>query len=360
MEQIIVQTTSEQYPVYIGKDAINRLPDFLNSAGYGKSKLLIITDKKVASLHLETVKMLLQNEGFSVIDFVVPEGEFAKTFEVFYQSHTYALEAGLNRKSLILALGGGAVGDLAGFVAATFMRGVPFIQIPTTLLAHDSAVGGKVAINHPLGKNMIGAFHQPIAVFYDLAFLHTLPLSELRSGFAEVIKHGLIQDQTFFKWLTENISGLDELIDEQLSYMILKGVGIKAAIVKEDEKESGIRAFLNLGHTLGHAIESEMGYGKISHGEGVIIGTIFALKLSMKELDLRFDLPGLIKWLDSLGYRTSVPAELNSEKLIAVMKKDKKTVTSKIRFVLLEQIGIPKLVELSDKTIHDVLVTMYS
>ncbi|PLS16346.1 3-dehydroquinate synthase [Bacillus sp. M6-12] len=360
MESIIVQTSSEQYPVYIGKDAIKGLPDFLKSEGFDKRKLLILTDEKVAALHLKSVKELLKNNGLIVNEYIVPEGEFAKTFEVFYQCHTYALEAGLNRNSLILALGGGAVGDLAGFVAATFMRGVPFIQLPTTLLAHDSAVGGKVAINHPLGKNMIGAFHQPKAVFYDLAFLHTLPLSELRSGFAEVIKHGLIQDETFYNWLQDNISGLEKLTDGQLSYMIQKGVGIKAAIVKEDEKESGIRAFLNLGHTLGHAIESEMGYGKISHGEGVIIGLLFALKLSIQELGFRFDLAKLIDWLESLGYRTSVPAELEPEKLITIMKKDKKTVTSKVKFVLLEQIGFPKLVELSDDIIKDLLVTMYS
>ena len=196
-----------------------------------------------------------------------------------------ALDFKLDRHSLILALGGGAVGDLSGFVAATFMRGIPFIQIPTTILAHDSAVGGKVAINHPAGKNMIGAFYQPEAVVYDIDFLKSLPEHEIRSGFAEVIKHGLIQDPSFYHWLKENILSIDMMIsDENLIHFLSRGVEIKSAIVEEDEKETGIRAYLNFGHTLGHAIEAELGYGKLTHGEAVVIGMLYALQLSEKYL----------------------------------------------------------------------------
>src|SRR5690606_22285980 len=210
---------------------------------------------------------------------------------------TFALEQKLDRKSVILAFGGGAVGDLSGFVAASFMRGIPFIQIPTTILAHDSAVGGKVAINHPLGKNMIGAFYQPEAVFYDLDFLHSLPLHERRSGFAEVIKHSLISDEDFYVWLRENVHDLDQLRNEEMLYFLKKGIRIKEQIVSQDEKESGIRAFLNFGHTLGHAIEGEAGYGNITHGEGVVIGMMFALGLSKKKLGLSFHLDEFESWL---------------------------------------------------------------
>ncbi|KQU20528.1 3-dehydroquinate synthase [Peribacillus sp. FSL K6-1552] len=358
MESMQIKTASKQYPVLIGKQAINELPDFITHELNQLNKILIITDEKVAELHLQTVKKALIKTGKPVLHYVVPEGEHAKTFEVFYECQSYCLSQQLNRKSLIIALGGGAVGDLAGFVAATFMRGIPFIQVPTTLLAHDSAVGGKVAINHPLGKNMIGAFHQPEAVIYDLEFLQTLPLQELRSGFAEVIKHSLIADKEFYLWLKSNIVDLNNITDEQFLTMITKGIGIKASIVEEDEKEMGIRAFLNFGHTLGHAVEGSMGYGNFTHGESILIGMVYALKLSSREQGLDFKLDEFINWVSSLGYQTTIPLQLEKETLLNLMKTDKKSINEGATFVLLKQLGSPLLMDIADSVLIEEMIEM--
>jgi 3-dehydroquinate synthase len=235
------------------------------------------------------------------------------------------------------------------------MRGIPFIQVPTTILAHDSAVGGKVAINHPLGKNMIGAFHQPEAVFYDLELLQTLPEQEIRSGFAEVIKHALIYDASFYNWLKSDINNLNSLTSEQLFESLKKGIQIKNEFVSKDEKETGIRAYLNFGHTLGHAIESEMGYGNFTHGEAVMIGMIFALKISKEVSGLSFNTEEFITWVKGLGYQTEIPAHLTVERLLSKMKQDKKSAGGSVRFVLLNQIGKPNLQELSDDFLLDQL-----
>ena len=347
MEAIHIQTSSKGYDVFVGPGVSREISSFLANHFPGLTKILIVTDEKVAELHLERLVSLLQ--PWQPVIFTAPAGEKAKTFNVYYDALTSALENRLDRKSVILALGGGAVGDLAGFVAASFMRGIPFLQVPTTILAHDSAVGGKVAINHPIGKNMIGAFHQPDAVFYDLDFLQTLSQQEVRSGFAEVIKHALIYDLNFYQWLQVNINSLDELTSEQLMECLTSGIKIKNAFVSQDEKETGVRAYLNFGHTLGHAIESEMGYGNFTHGEAVMIGMIFALKISKARLGLAFDIQEFIQWVKKLGYRTSIPENLQANRLIDKMKQDKKSVGEAIRFVLLEQIGKPGLHELSDQ-----------
>lgn len=349
MEAITIKTSSKQYPVLIGKKAIQKLPEFITSELKQVNKIVIITDEKVATLHLEAVKWVLGTTGIEVLAHVVPEGEHAKTFDVFYDCQSFCLSHQLNRKSLIIALGGGAVGDLAGFVASTFMRGIPFIQVPTTLLAHDSAVGGKVAVNHPLGKNMIGAFYQPEAVIYDLEFLTTLPIVQLRSGFSEVIKHALIADEDFYKWLVDNIQDLANISDEQFFTMIKRGIEIKASVVEEDEKEAGIRAFLNFGHTLGHAIEASMGYGNFTHGESVLIGMVYALELSKKKENLPFDIQAFVDWVQALGYKTNIPKLCQPDQLLNLMKTDKKSVTSKATFVLLEKVGSPLLTEMDDE-----------
>ncbi|MGE8018171.1 3-dehydroquinate synthase [Peribacillus frigoritolerans] len=358
MESIQIKTASKQYPVLIGKKAINDLPELITHELNHLNKILIITDEKVAALHLQTVKDALIKTGKPVLHHVVPEGEHAKTFDVFYECQSFCLTQQINRKSLIIALGGGAVGDLAGFVAATFMRGIPFIQVPTTLLAHDSAVGGKVAINHPLGKNMIGAFHQPEAVVYDLEFLKTLPLKELRSGFAEVIKHSLIADNELYLWLKSNIVDLNDITDEQFLTMITKGIGIKAKIVEEDEKENGIRAFLNFGHTLGHAVEGSMGYGNFTHGESILIGMVYALKLSRKKVDLDFKLDEFIAWVSSLGYEITIPTRLEHEMLLELMKTDKKSVNDAATFVLLNEVGSPLLMDIADSELIEEMAEM--
>lgn len=346
METIQIQTSSKSYNVFVGEGVRSEISTFLNNHFTNLTKIYIITDETVANIHLDNLLPLLSE--WNPVIFTAPSGEKAKTFEVYYDALSIALENQLDRKSVILAFGGGAVGDLSGFVAASFMRGIPFIQIPTTILAHDSAVGGKVAINHPLGKNMIGAFHQPEAVFYDLELLKTLPEQEIRSGFAEVIKHALIYDHEFYQWLNTNIHQLNSLTSEQLFESLTKGIQIKNEFVSKDERETGIRAYLNFGHTLGHAIESEMGYGNFTHGEAVMIGMIFALKISKDVSSLSFNTEEFISWVQGLGYQTEIPAHLSSERLLSKMKQDKKSAGGTVNFVLLEQIGEPKLQELSD------------
>lgn len=353
METVHIQTESKRYPVIVGEGAIAKLPNFLRESFPDATKVLIITDHNVGNRYLATLKDVLRE--FSPLHYVVPNGEHAKTFDVYYDCLTFALENKLDRKSIVLAFGGGAVGDLTGFVAATFMRGVPFIQIPTTILAHDSAVGGKVAINHPIGKNMIGAFYQPEGVFYDLTFLRSLPNEELRSGFAEVIKHGLIRDESFYHWLQTNIDHLDNLPNDQLSHCLVRGIEIKGEIVAKDEKEHGIRSFLNFGHTLGHAIEGEAGYGKMTHGEAVMIGMIFALTLSNKYTNLNFPIEPFKSWVSKLGYETNIPFNLSIEGLLERMKQDKKSIGGQIQFVLLEKIGHPIVYKLSDQEIMEAL-----
>ncbi|WP_066060977.1 3-dehydroquinate synthase [Neobacillus soli] len=353
METIDIHTESKKYPVFVGEGVRKEINAFLTNHLSNLTRILIITDETVAKLHLE--KLLSVLSSWDPIVFTAPSGEKAKTFEVYYDALSTALENRLDRKSVILSFGGGAIGDLSGFVAASFMRGISFIQVPTTILAHDSAVGGKVAINHPLGKNMIGAFHQPEAVFYDLEFLKTLPAHEIRSGFSEVIKHALIDDSNFYEWLQTNVHDLNSLKMELLSASLIKGIKIKGEIVGQDEKETGIRAYLNLGHTLGHAIESEMGYGNFTHGEAVMIGMIYALKLSKELLGLSLDLTEFIYWIRRLGYETKIPEHLSFENLLNKMKQDKKSVGDSIRFVLLEQLGQPKLQEISDKVLLEEL-----
>ncbi|MDQ0218985.1 3-dehydroquinate synthase [Peribacillus cavernae] len=360
METIEIKTPSKSYPVFIGRNTVRSLTDFIIGHYRLTGKIMIITDEKVAGLHLHTVKESLSQTNIPICEYIVPEGEHAKSFDVFYQCQSFALSENLNRKSVIIALGGGAVGDVAGFVAATFMRGIPFLQIPTTLLAHDSAVGGKVAINHPQGKNMIGVFYQPEAVFFDLDFLRTLPPKEWRSGFAEVVKEALIQDSDFYNWLLSSIGNLNDLTEEKLMHMIKRGIEIKAAIVAEDEKETGVRAYLNLGHTLGHAIEGLLGYGSISHGEAVMTGTIFALHLSQRRLGLDFDMQRFISWIHTLGYETTIDRDDKKSELLSFMKRDKKNVSNIITFVLLQKVGHPQMEDIPDSEILDSLSLMYS
>ena len=353
METIEIQTSSKSYNVFVGEGVRSEISTFFKNHFTNLTRILIITDETVGRIHLDKVLPFLTE--WNPVVFTAPSGEKAKTFEVFYDALSVALENRLDRKSAILAFGGGAVGDLSGFVASAFMRGIPFIQVPTTILAHDSAVGGKVAINHPLGKNMIGAFHQPEAVFYDLELLHTLPEQEIRSGFAEVIKHALIYDASFYQRLKSDISNLNSLTSEQLFQSLTKGIEIKNEFVSKDEKETGIRAYLNFGHTLGHAIESEMGYGNFTHGEAVMIGMIFALKISKEVSGLSFNTEEFITWVRGLGYQTEIPAHLSVEHLLSKMKQDKKSAGGSVKFVLLEEIGKPKLQELSDDFLVDQL-----
>lgn len=357
-KQVTVQTASKEYPVFLGKGTIEQLPQLLGSFQKKPSKVLIVTDDLVADLYLsEIVSSLTQN--FSVHSYVLPNGEEAKSFDNYYAIQTFALENGLDRHSVIIAFGGGVVGDIAGFVASTFMRGIKFIQIPTTLLAHDSAVGGKVAINHPLGKNMIGSFYQPEAVIYDVDFLKSLPEKEMRSGFAEVVKHSLIWDDEFYQWIRENIKSLDDLTEDRLLVCLENGIKIKAEVVSNDEKETGLRAILNFGHTLGHALEAAYGYGKITHGDGVALGMLFATRLSEKlnpELDLSTELSAA--W-ERYGFPTKIRPSVSPEELLGWMKKDKKTQNSHIHMVLIQSVGNVGLRSVPDESILETLLEFY-
>ncbi|KRG12508.1 3-dehydroquinate synthase [Virgibacillus soli] len=346
---INIETSSKTYPVFIGENSLQALTDHLENADY--TKILIITDFTVGRLHLDELRTCLSRIMDYCI-FKVPASEQAKQFSVYEEALTFALENDLDRKSCIIAFGGGAVGDLAGFVAATFMRGIRFIQVPTTILAHDSAVGGKTGINHPLGKNMVGAFHQPEGVYYFTDLLETLPLSEIRSGFAEVVKHAFIADQEFLDFLMESITDLTKISRTDLNYILKKGIEIKANIVHQDERENGLRAVLNLGHTLGHALETNAGYGTVTHGEAIMTGLVYALYLSEAETDLVMDIHRFEQWLVTLGYRLEIPAQFDFDKAITSMKRDKKSFANKPRFILLEEIGKPVVKEIGEEQLR--------
>lgn len=354
MKNISIETKEKQYFVHLGEGATRKaLPQYkeqLDSA----DQLVIIADEQVAKLHLDQLLNSFQSIVKTTIHvFCVPAGEASKTMETYFNCHSFLLEKGCTRKSVLIAFGGGACGDLTGFVASTFMRGIPYYQCPTTILAHDSAVGGKTAINHPKGKNMIGSFYQPEAVFYDVALLKTLPIKEVRSGMAEVIKHALISDED---WLSEilSIPSLSNLSEEQLITHLEKGIQVKAEIVRQDETEQSIRKYLNLGHTYGHAIENLSGYGTITHGEAVAIGLIYALILSEGNESLEKELSKkCFNTFLQLGFSFDQVQNHSFDELHPVMVRDKKSSHGETHFVLLDKIGEPYMKVVSKDRAQD-------
>ncbi|HLR60596.1 MAG TPA: 3-dehydroquinate synthase [Pseudogracilibacillus sp.] len=347
MEILNVKTSSHDYNVTIGHGTRFQINELLPNS---YSSIMIITDEVIEPLYLSDVKAAFDSK--KVFTYVLPSGEAEKSIDNYYKIQTKALEVGLDRNSLLIALGGGVVGDITGFVAATYMRGIDFIQIPTTVLAHDSSVGGKVAINHELGKNMIGAFYPPKAVIYDIDTLKTLNTAELRSGYAELIKEAFISGENFLNELLE--TKLTDLTDDQLSKHLYQGIKVKAGIVEADEKESNVRKYLNFGHTLSHAIESELGYGEITHGEAVAIGIIFALKLSNAKYKIKLPIDAYVNWLKMNNYPLNIP-EMETDKLVKRMKSDKKTTNQVIQMILLKDIGKPHTQEVSDDFLIDYL-----
>jgi 3-dehydroquinate synthase len=336
MESLRVALGSRSYPIHIGAGLIGSPASYAPYLEGGSAA--IVTDEVVAPLYLDTVKKALA--GARLTEIVVPGGEQAKSWQTLNRVFDVLLKARCGRDTLVVALGGGVIGDLAGFAAAVYQRGVAYLQLPTTLLAQvDSSVGGKTAINHALGKNMIGAFHQPRAVIADVATLDTLPDRELRSGVAEVIKHGLALDAAFVQWLESNIEKIVSRDRAALAYAVRRSCELKAGIVGADERESGERALLNFGHTFGHAIETGTGYGAWLHGESIAAGMVMAAELSMRS--------GLIgkheiERLRTLIARAGLPVKgptLAPEKLMELMAVDKKSAQGKVRFVLLEAIG---------------------
>jgi len=351
MKSIHVKSVSDPYTIYVGGGLRHQLNELLPQS---YDQVMIISDNHVASLYLDDVKHALGSE-VDVSSYIIPAGEYSKSFDIFEKCHTAAINQGLDRHSLIVALGGGVVGDLAGFVAASFMRGIDYIQVPTTVLAHDSSVGGKVAINHPLAKNIIGSFHQPKAVIFDTETLSTLSDQEWRSGMAEVIKHAWIHDQNMLQTCFDLNSFSEEDL-KVIEHLLWKGISIKANIVEEDERETGIRSFLNFGHTLGHALESEFGYGSITHGEAVALGMDFALFLSERYLQQE-SLPRIEyqQWLEAHKYPVQILRSIDVDSLVERMKMDKKNQHHYIRFVLLTSIGQPILQSFEESSLKQEL-----
>ena len=338
MRTLDVALGERAYPIHIGAGLLARVDLLLPLLK--APQVAIITNTTVAPLYLERLAAPLRAAGVQITEVVLPDGEQYKNTVTLNRIYDVLLENRCERSVTVIALGGGVIGDLAGFAAATYQRGVPFIQVPTTLLAQvDSSVGGKTGINHPLGKNMIGAFYQPRAVLTDTETLKTLPDRELRAGLAEVIKYGLIRDLPFLAWIEDHIDELLAKKAEALTYAVERACANKAEIVAEDETESGVRALLNLGHTFGHAIETGMGYGVWLHGEAVAAGMVMAAELSRRMGWLAAaDVKRVVDLLRQAGLPVTAPP-LGADRYLALMALDKKVSAGKLRLILLESIG---------------------
>ncbi len=344
MQTVRVALAERAYPIHIGAGLLERV-DLLVPL-LPQPRVALVTNHTVAPLYLDRVARSLEAAGIASVRIVVPDGEAHKDWPTLTMVFDALLEHRCDRKTAIVALGGGVIGDLAGFAAATYQRGVPFVQVPTTLLAQvDSSVGGKTAINHPLGKNMIGAFHQPLAVLADTDTLATLPPAELRAGLAEVIKHGAIRDVAFFEWLEANLDALLRLDRGALAYAVKRSVEIKAAVVAADERETGVRALLNFGHTFGHAIEAGLGFGAWLHGEAVGAGMVMAADLSVRlGLLERAAADRLRRLLARTGLPVAGPA-LGPDRYVDLMAVDKKAEAGRVRFILLDRLGAARIVD---------------
>ncbi len=337
MKTLYVDLGDRSYPIYIGQGLLQQA-DLITPHIHGKTTV-IVSNETVAPLYIESVHSLIDDELST--DIILPDGEQYKTAETLGKIYTQMLQAHCDRKTTLLALGGGVVGDVAGFASASYQRGINFIQIPTTLLAMvDSSVGGKTGINHPLGKNMIGAFHQPQCVIIDTDTLNTLDDRQLSAGIAEVIKYGYINDAEFLEWLDQNMDKLLKRDPQALAYAIHRSCQHKADIVAADEKEAGQRALLNLGHTFGHAIETGMGYGKWLHGEAISAGMVMAAELSREHgwLD-DSDVSAMRSLLKKANLPIDPPAEISAGRFSELMSIDKKVQDGVLHLVLMKGIG---------------------
>ena len=338
IQTLNVALDERAYPIHIGCGVLAKAE--LLVPHIKQKKVVVVSNTTVAPLYLERLRSTLENAGISVLPVILPDGEAYKNWEALNLIFDALIGAHCERNTTLIALGGGVIGDMGGFAASCYQRGMPFIQVPTTLLSLvDSSVGGKTAINHPLGKNMIGAFYQPKLVLADISTLDTLPDRELKAGLAEVIKYGLIRDPEFFVWLEGNIERLLARDKEALAFAVHRSCANKAEVVVADEREAGERALLNLGHTFGHAIETGLGYGEWLHGEAVAAGTLIAAELSC-----------ILGWLtaedvsriEKIFLRAGLPvlgAPLGAERYLELMRHDKKVQDGKMRLVLLQKIG---------------------
>ncbi|MFC0308983.1 3-dehydroquinate synthase [Gallibacterium trehalosifermentans] len=351
MVDVYVELKERRYPISIGARLLAE-PSSYYPLKRG-DKVMIVTNPTVAAHYLQTVKTTLSQIGCQVSEVLLPDGEKYKTFASLNLIFTALLEAKHGRDTTILALGGGVIGDVAGFAAASYQRGVRFIQVPTTLLAQvDSSVGGKTAVNHELGKNMIGAFYQPAKVIIDTDTLRTLPEREVSAGLAEVIKYGAILDQAFFVWLEQHIDALVQLDTATLQYCIQRCCELKAMTVAKDETEQGERALLNLGHTFGHAIETHLGYGVWLHGEAVSTGMMMAAYLSYHLGDLtQQDITRLQALLLAAKLPVFSPEGMTAEQYLPHMMRDKKVLAGQLRLILLKSLGQAYVTADVDKTL---------
>ncbi|GAB2638119.1 3-dehydroquinate synthase [Vibrio panuliri] len=350
MERITVSLGERSYPISIGAGLFDdpaHLSFLSQHNRSAKQKVVVISNVTVAPLYAEKIlsTLALHNCQASLLE--LPDGEQYKSLETFNTVMSYLLEHNHSRDVVIIALGGGVIGDLVGFAASCYQRGVDFVQIPTTLLSQvDSSVGGKTAVNHPLGKNMIGAFYQPKSVIIDTNCLATLPEREFAAGIAEVIKYGIIYDAQFFVWLEQNLDALYALDEQALTYAIARCCEIKAEVVAQDEKESGIRALLNLGHTFGHAIEAEMGYGNWLHGEAVSSGTVMAAKTAHLLGDISQEqFERILALLKRAKLPVHTPETMSFDDFMRHMMRDKKVLAGELRLVLPTDIGSAEVVK---------------
>ncbi len=346
MKTLHVDLGERSYPIYIGKGLLGQAE--LIAPHIRGTQVMVVSNETVAPLYLE--RTLASLSGFKTSSVILPDGEQYKNLEVLNRIYDGLLSERFDRRCTLIALGGGVVGDMTGFAAASYQRGVDFIQIPTTLLSQvDSSVGGKTGVNHPLGKNMIGAFHQPNCVIADTDTLNTLDDRQLAAGIAEVIKYGLINDMEFFAWLEANMGALLGREPEALAYAIERSCADKAAVVAADEKEGGVRALLNLGHTFGHAIETGMGYGEWLHGEAVAAGMVLAAELSRD-----------LGWIDDEAVErcralivaahlpVKAPGEMDAEQFMGLMAVDKKVLDGRLRLILMQALGQSMIAEQVD------------
>lgn len=353
MEKLTVTLGERSYPITIAAGLFNDAASFqpLKSG----DQVMLVTNETVAPLYLDNVRSILEQAGVNVDSVILPDGEQYKSLAVLDTVFTALLQKPHGRDTTLVALGGGVIGDLTGFAAASYQRGVRFIQLPTTLLSQvDSSVGGKTAVNHPLGKNMIGAFWQPVSVVIDLNCLQTLPVRQLASGMAEVIKYGIILDANFFSWLENHIDALMALDNQAMAYCIRHCCELKAEIVAADERESGARALLNLGHTFGHAIEAEMGYGNWLHGEAVAAGMVMAAHVSERLGQFSAqDTQRIIALLQRAGLPVCGPQKMTAQAYLPHMLRDKKVLAGEMRLVLPLSIGKS---EVRGGVAHDVVL----
>ena len=354
MNTLTVDLGDRSYPIHIGTDLLTQKDLFKNHL---KGKFTaVITNETVAPLYADQVVKTLESLGQKVRLVVLPDGEVYKTWQTLQLIFDALLESGADRKSTLVALGGGVIGDMTGFAAACYMRGIRFIQVPTTLLSQvDSSVGGKTGINHPLGKNMVGAFYQPQAVIADLNTLKTLPPKELAAGLAEVIKHGAIADNEFLTWIESNANALNACDSKAMEHAVQRSCEIKSHVVALDEKEGGLRAILNFGHTFGHAIEAGMGYGEWLHGEAVGCGMVLAADLSVRVGLLSGDQKARLERIIASLKLPTAPPRFGLERYMELMAVDKKAEDGQIRYILLDGLGKSKIQVVDDKLVAETL-----